>query len=68
MNNKQNMKAYKSLKAYNFCVYRQVQDVYFNIVKENVQFCFVKLKGGKIMNYFFFRFSMRKITLYIDKF
>ncbi|XP_047140341.1 uncharacterized protein LOC124815619 [Hydra vulgaris] len=38
------MKAYKSLEAYNFFVCGHVQDVYCNIVKEDVQFCFVKSK------------------------
>nr|XP_047146120.1 uncharacterized protein LOC105849547 [Hydra vulgaris] len=40
----ENMKAYKSLEAYNFFVCGHVQDVYCNIVKEDVQFCFVKSK------------------------
>ncbi|XP_047138492.1 uncharacterized protein LOC124814643 [Hydra vulgaris] len=36
------MKAYKSLESYNFYICGHVQDVYYNLIEETNEFCFIK--------------------------
>ena len=38
----ENLKAYKSLEAYNFFVCGHVQDVYLHVLEENQQFVYIK--------------------------
>ena len=43
---KENLKAYKSLAAYNFFVCGHVQDVFHHQVTTNTDFCFIKSRVG----------------------
>ena len=40
----ENLKAYKSLKAFNFLVYNHVQDVFYHSISKKLKFCCVKTK------------------------
>ena len=43
----ESLKAYKSLKAYNFFTNGHVQDVYYHSVEGNKEFCIIKTKVNK---------------------
>ena len=42
-----NLKAYKSMEAFNFFVYNYVQDIYYNGIAKKSEFCSIKT-GRKI--------------------
>ena len=42
-----NLKAYKSLEAFNFFVYNYVQDIYHNEIAKKSKFCSIKTKVQK---------------------
>ena len=42
-----NLKAYKSLEAFNFFVCNHVQDIYYNVIAKESEFCSTKTKVQK---------------------
>ena len=44
-----NLKAYKSLEAFNFFVYNYVQDIYYNEIAKKSKFCSIKTKVQKYL-------------------
>ena len=38
----ESLKAYKSLESYNFFICGHVQEVYYNHIEKNAEFCFIK--------------------------
>ena len=44
-----NLKAYKSLEAFNFFVCNHVQDIYYNVIAKESEFCSIKTKVQKYL-------------------
>ena len=44
-----NLKAYKSLEAFNFFVCNHVQDIYYNEIAKESEFCIIKRKVQKYL-------------------